>query len=92
VLEESSPVWEAALADENRRALESGIAYAREEGIAETTIRAADQAAFDQLYGREADQGAALLGRYGIDGLSVLQSARQSIGPGGAIQCVEDAE
>lgn len=87
VLEESISVWEEALADENRRALESGLAYAREEGVVESSIGADDQAAFDQLYDHEAGRSAAALSRYGIDGMSVLENARQSIGPNGVIAC-----
>jgi TRAP-type C4-dicarboxylate transport system substrate-binding protein len=88
VLDESISVWELALAEENRRSLDSGIEFAREQGVVESSIGAEDQAAFDRLYESEADQSAASLSRYGIDGMSVLESARQSIGPGGVIACV----
>jgi TRAP-type C4-dicarboxylate transport system substrate-binding protein len=92
VLEASIPVWEAALAEENRRALEEGWEYALAEGIVEVAISAADQARFDELYAREAERNAAELDRYGIDGRTVLAKARASIAPGGTVSCREPAE
>ena len=50
-----------------------------------------DQAAFDALYLREAQRNAALLERYGIDGLSVLAGADASISADGTVQCREGA-
>ena len=91
VLEASIAVWEAALAEENRRALEEGWQYAMAEGVVEVAISAADQARFDALYAREAERTAAELDRYGIDGRSVLAKARASIGPGGAVSCRDPA-
>src|SRR5690606_6547156 len=54
VLEASIEIWEAALAEENRRALDEGWRYAQEQGIVELEISAEDQARFDALYTREA--------------------------------------
>ena len=45
VLEESIPVWEEALAEENRRALEEGWRVAQQDGVVETVMSAADQQA-----------------------------------------------
>lgn len=87
VLEASIPIWEAALAAENTAALEAGWQVAQDEGVIESVLRDEDQAAFDELYVREAERNAARLERYGIDGLSVLASARASIGSDGTIQC-----
>jgi len=87
VLEASIPVWEAALADENRRGLTEGWRVAQERGVVEFVMSAEDQAAFDELYTQEAERNAALLSRYDIDGLSVLASARASIGADGSVQC-----
>ena len=92
VLEAAIPVWEAALADENRRALDEGWRYALEEGIVEIAIAAEDQARFDALYSLEAERSAAALARYGIDGEAVLATARASIMPDGSIRCMEAAE
>ncbi len=90
VLEASIPIWEAALADENRRALEEGWQYALEQGVVEVEISADDQARFDALYALEAERNAAALSRYGIDGTSVLAAARASIGPDGSVSCAGD--
>jgi len=87
VLEASIPIWEAALAEENRRALEEGWRYALEHGVVEVEIGADDQARFDALYALEAERSAAGLSRYGIDGVSVLAAARASIVPGGGVRC-----
>jgi TRAP-type transport system periplasmic protein len=92
VLRESIPVWESALAEENRRALDEGWAYARELGVIEVPIGAADQARFDQLYALEAERNAAGLSRYGIDGASVLAAARTSIGADGTASCAETGQ
>lgn len=89
VLEASTPVWEAALADENRRGLAEGWRVAQDEGVVESVLSAEDQAAFDELYAQEAERSAALLSRYGIDGLSVLATARASIDADGSVQCRE---
>jgi TRAP-type C4-dicarboxylate transport system substrate-binding protein len=87
VLLSAIPVWEAALAEENRRALSEGWEYAKEEGIVELSISDEDQAAFDALYAREAERNAAQLTRYGIDGAAVLEQARASIRDDGSIAC-----
>jgi TRAP-type C4-dicarboxylate transport system substrate-binding protein len=92
VLEASIPIWEAALADENRRALEAGWRYAVEQGVVEIEISAADQARFDALYSLEAERNAAALSRYGIDGRSVLAAARASIGEDGSVHCAGGVE
>jgi TRAP-type C4-dicarboxylate transport system substrate-binding protein len=89
VLEASKPVWEAALADENRRALDEGWQYALEHGVVELAISAEDQARFDALYALEAERNAARLSRYGIDGEAVLAKARASIGADGRVRCRE---
>jgi TRAP-type C4-dicarboxylate transport system substrate-binding protein len=87
VLVESMPIWEAALAEENRRALDEGWEYAKAEGIVEVPVSAVDQARFDALYAEEAERTAAGLSRYGIDGTAVLAKARASIGADGRVRC-----
>jgi hypothetical protein len=87
VLEEGVAVWERALAEENRRALDQGRALARERGVIETRLPASDQQRFDGLYVRDAENNAAALDRYGIDGRRVLQSALASIGKEGRVSC-----
>jgi len=90
VLTQSIPVWEAALADENRRALDEGWRVAQEQGVVESIISDEDQAAFDRLYAREAERNAAELARYGIDGTSVLAKARALVGEDEPINCRGD--
>jgi len=92
VLEASIPVWETALADENRRALEEGWQFALQQGVVESVVSAEDQRSFDELYDREAERNAALLARYDIEGEGVLASARASIGADGRVTCAEAAE
>jgi TRAP-type transport system periplasmic protein len=92
VLEESIPVWEHALAEENRRALEEGWRVAQQDGVVESVMSAADQQAFDELYLEDARRNAALLARYGIDGGKVFDLARASLGADGGVRCGEHAE
>lgn len=92
VLEASIPVWERALAEENRRALDEGWQYALDEGIVEVPIAATEQARFDELYTLEAARNAAALERFGIDGAAVLANAQASIGADGVVRCAEAVE
>jgi TRAP-type transport system periplasmic protein len=92
VLEAAIPVWEAALAEENRGALEEGWRYALEQGVIEVAIGAEDQARFETLYGQDAESNAAALSRYGIDGVSVLAAARASITADGSVVCARGTE
>lgn len=92
VLEASIAVWESALAEENRRALEAGWQFALEQGVTELAVSAGDRARFDALYALEAERTAAGLSRYGIDGESVLAAARAGIGPDGRVDCAGERE
>ncbi len=87
VLEEGVAVWEHALAEENRRALDEGWRLAEQRGVQEAQISAEDQARFDTLYLQHAESNAADLARYGIDGMEVFRTARGSIAPDGSIVC-----
>ena len=87
VLEASISVWESALADENTASLDVGWQTAREGGVVEVVLSDEDQAAFDAIYAREAQENAAELERFGIDGRAVLDDALASIAPDGSIQC-----
>lgn len=87
ILEESIPVWEAALASENRAALDRGLAEARARNVTFTSLPAEDQARFDAIYLRDAEANARGMTRLGIDGLTAFRTARSSIGPGGSVSC-----
>jgi TRAP-type transport system periplasmic protein len=92
VLEEAIPVWEHALADENRRALAEGLALALDQGVVEAAVSEADQRAFDAGYLREGEHNAELLSRYGIDGSQVFDVARASVNADGSVTCRETGE
>jgi len=92
VLESAIPVWESALADENRRALDQGWQLALKSGVIETELSAADQLRFDELYLHEAARNARSLADYGIDGVPVFERARASVGEDGSITCREKKE
>jgi TRAP-type transport system periplasmic protein len=91
VLEAGIPVWEHALADENRRALSDGWELAKKDGVVEAAMSAEDQTRFDAQYLREAERNAQKLARYGIDGSSVFEVARASINADGTVTCREKA-
>lgn len=90
ILRESVAVWEQALADEIRAALDSGLALAVEQGVTVHQVSADTQRRFDEAYLQEARRNAEALQRYGIDGLSVFTAARASVGPGGRVGCEEE--
>jgi TRAP-type C4-dicarboxylate transport system substrate-binding protein len=87
ILEESIPVWEAALARENRAALDRGFAEARAHNVTFTSVPPQDQARFESLYLHDAEQNARAMERLGIDGLAAFRSARNSVRPDGSIAC-----
>jgi TRAP-type C4-dicarboxylate transport system substrate-binding protein len=90
VLRESVSVWEAALAEENMKALDEGWKLAQQHGVTRTVIGEDDQRRFDEIYLREARRNAGALQRYGIDGERSWRVARASIGAGGEVNCRED--
>jgi len=87
VLDRGIPVWEHALAERIRVALDTGAAYAREEGMTFTSISAADQHRFDSIYQTYAERMAKSLQRYGIDGEAVYRQSRASITANGLVVC-----
>lgn len=87
LLDRSTAVWEVALAEQNREAVDAGMQMANAAGVVFTRIPAADQARFDQLYLDRAAASVGGLRRYGIDGSTAFRVARASIRPGGAIDC-----
>jgi len=86
LLERSTPVWEAALADEIRKSEQAG----REAGegvVSWTPVSEADQQRFDTLYLREGEKNARALQRFGIDGMQAYRLARASILARDSIRC-----
>jgi TRAP-type C4-dicarboxylate transport system substrate-binding protein len=92
VLEAGIPVWEQALADENRRALEEGWKLAQQTGVIASELSAVEQQRFDELYLREAQLNAQSLARYGIDGMKVFRISRASVAADGSVTCQEKAQ
>jgi TRAP-type C4-dicarboxylate transport system substrate-binding protein len=93
ILEESIPVWEAALSKEIAEADNTGEAEGRRQGIVFIDIPPADQRRFDALYEKDAERSARALGRLGIEGESVFRQARriaQGIELTGKVICAED--
>jgi TRAP-type C4-dicarboxylate transport system substrate-binding protein len=92
VLDAGIPVWEQALAEENRKALDEGWKLAEETGVVASELSAADQQRFDALYLQEAERNAQSLDRYGIDGLKVFRISRASVAADGSVTCREKME
>lgn len=87
VLEDSTAVWEAALAEENRAAADRGLAQARERDVRFSAISAADQQRFDRLYLEDAERNARALERFGIDGIATFRLARASVPAHDSVVC-----
>jgi TRAP-type C4-dicarboxylate transport system substrate-binding protein len=87
VMEAAVPVWEAALAEENRAAAERGLAEARKSGVMFSEVSPADQARFDRLYLQDAQLNARGLERFGIDGIAPFRLARSSVAARDQIVC-----
>lgn len=87
VLTDSIPVWEAALADEIRRGGEAGAKAARAGNIRVAPISDSDQASFDALYLKDAEQNARTLEKWGIDGIAAFRVARGSVVGRDNIKC-----
>lgn len=87
ILDESTSVWEAALADEVEAAADRGIAAARAKGVRIATMPEAEQTRFDARYLADAERNARALSAFGIDGMRAFAAARQSILGPDSIQC-----
>ncbi len=90
ILERSVPVWEEALIRRTTEAVESGAEYGREHGMTKTVLPPEDQARFLDVYARYAEEIAAELARFDIDGMAVYRAARASIAPDGTVNCTEE--
>jgi TRAP-type C4-dicarboxylate transport system substrate-binding protein len=90
ILEASTPIWEAALAQETKAAVAAGVAQGQHDGVHFLAASAADQQHFDELYERDAERNARSLSRYDIDGFDVFHYARQiadGISASGHVNC-----
>jgi TRAP-type transport system periplasmic protein len=89
----STAVWEQALASELLVANEAGYAIGREQGLTILDVPPAEQARFEQIYARDGEERARSLDRFGIDGTSTFQRARElapRIAAGETISCTGD--
>lgn len=95
VLEESTPVWEAAMAEQTTAAVGSGEAEGRREGVKFLSVDSAEQRRFDELYERDAERNARQLQADGVDALPVLVAARaivKNLEARGEVNCSAAAE
>ena len=84
VLVRSTPVWEAAMAREIRKAEAAGAAFGRSHGVAFIELPAAEQARFDAIYNAAAAAEARKLDRRGLPGTAIYRHARSLLAPGAA--------
>ena len=77
VLEESTAIWESALASQMLTALRSGEEVARRSGVRFQPALPEEQRNFDALYEKNSAQDAENLSRFGINGRVVFQRARR---------------
>lgn len=87
VLDEATPVWEAALARQAQRGQDDGYVEARKGNVQIVDIDPQEQQRFEQLYLQHARRNANALQRFGIDGGKVLDVARASLQTDGSVQC-----
>ncbi len=87
VLDAATPVWEAAIAEENRAAAARGLAEARARNIRFTRVSQAEQERFDRLYLEDAQVNARALERFGIDGMATFRLARASVRARDRVAC-----
>jgi TRAP-type transport system periplasmic protein len=76
ILEQSTAVWEAAIAAETAAAVRAGETAGAQEGVRFLAARPEEQRTFNELYEKDGAQAAASLARFGLDGQRVFQRAR----------------
>jgi TRAP-type C4-dicarboxylate transport system substrate-binding protein len=76
VVEESSSVWETALAREVEEAQQGGRAYAAERGMQWSDVSEGEQQAFDRAYNAAAQAQAKSLEERGVPGVAMFRSAQ----------------
>lgn len=86
----SRRIWEAALNTELLKAEQAGIDFGKTQNMRFDPFPRAEQARFDGLYNKDAMMQAKALGRLGIDGVPVFQTAQAIIkraGEAGPVAC-----
>jgi len=90
LLQQSTTVWESAIAKQTLEAVKAGEAAGAQGGVHFTEALREDQRTFDELYEKDGARSARALDRYGIDGQEVFRRARAiaaSIQQTGAANC-----
>ncbi len=90
LLEQSTSIWEAALAAQTRAAETAGQELGERQGVVFQKATAEDQRRFAELYDRETERSAAALTDYGIPGPAVYRYARElsaGIAATGQVRC-----
>jgi TRAP-type C4-dicarboxylate transport system substrate-binding protein len=89
VIDESSGMWEAALAREVEGSQQAGRTYAAERGMHWVSVSEAEQRAFDRAYNAAAKAQAHALQQRGVPGEEMFRSAQAWIAGlrGGAVDC-----
>lgn len=90
VLEQSTAIWEQALAAQTRAAEKAGQEMGERQGVVFQKATPEDQRQFDALYDRETEHSAATLTAYGIPGPAIYRHARElsaGIAATGQVQC-----
>ncbi len=93
VLEASIPVWETAMANETRAAVDAGEQEGVRQGLKFALIAPQEQQRFDALYEADAERNARSLARFNIDGTAVFARARAiaaGIASTGQVKCGEN--
>ena len=94
VLEDSTAIWEAALAHELAAANIAGAKFGRESGVVFSDIAANEQRRFEEIYARDGQARAHTLDRFGINGVGVFEHAREvtkGIAERGVVECKRSA-
>lgn len=88
LLERSTPIWEAALAEKIRASERAGREAAQGQ-ITYAQPTAEEQQSFNALYLRDSEANARALSRFGINGLKAFQTARSALVARDRIDCGE---
>lgn len=87
ILDQATPVWEAALATEVRRAIGVGFDEAKKRGVKISSMSRSDETRFEALYLEDSVRNARALQKWGIDGMGAFRSARMSLVAPDRVSC-----
>jgi TRAP-type C4-dicarboxylate transport system substrate-binding protein len=87
LLEQSTPVWEAALTEEIEAGARAGLVAAGKANVAFSPAAPEQQARFDAMYLSDAQANARALRQFDIDGLQAFRVARAAVKGRDQISC-----